>query len=300
MRNRFTTGLGSAVLLVLLLAPGAASAVNPNANEEQKRIVKKELRYWSADALFETHFDVIRDNEYSNDVYHILYLRANYDTPEMGFIPNLGRISLRLSVQRNYIADPDESGFLFGDIYLYWSKQFSFTVMGQKFGVRPYFYWTFPTSKESQQQGNVARPTWLVALSKALPANLYAFVRPYWRYNWHRYSTREGGNPNLRWILGYDMQLLYTFHLHDRLSFGATWGQEFANYYGGVEGYDQPWQQWYYWEAFTGYTLLKKEPNLGLFLTLTSGRAVYEDGVPRFYFSERDETEIYITINASY
>ena len=308
MKLRFTLRARAVPLVLpvaLLMASGLAHAVNPNANEEQKTTVNRELRYWSVDTLFETHFTVIRDNEYSNDVYHLLYLRGNLNLPRMGGLPSLGRLSLRLSARRNYMADPGESGFLFGDIDLYWSRQFSVSVSGQKFGVRPYLYWTFPTSRESRQQGNIARPTFLVALSKKLPLNLHAYVRPYARVNWHRYSSRggddvKGGGPNTRWLLGYDVQLLYTLHLHDRVSMGASLGQEFVNYYGGVTGADQPWQQFYFWEAFFGYTFLKKEPNLGAFVTLTSGRPVYEGGVPRFHFFDRDETEVYLTLNASY
>ena len=289
------------VLLVLLLLPGAARAVNPNSNQEQKaRVVKKELRYWSVDALFETHFTVIHDNEYSNDVYHVLYMRANYDWPRMGYLPPLGRFTIRADITRKYVADPDESGVLFGDMLFYWSRAWAFNIKGQQFGIRPYLMWSFPTSKLADKESNIARPTVLVALSKPLPYNLHFFVRPYGRLNWDRYAERSGGEPNIKWQLGYDMQLLYTFHLHQKLSFGGTWGQEWLDRYDSRDGYSQPWNSQYYWELFTGYSILEKPVSLGAYLTLSSGRKTVEDGVYRFHWVDRDETEVYLSINARY
>jgi len=289
------------VLLLLTFAPGAAWAVNPNSNQEQKaKVVKKGLRYWSVDGLFETHFTVIRDNEYSNDAYHVLYLRGNYDFPEMGYLPPLGRFTVRIDISRRYVADPDESGFLFGDMLLYWSKQWKWDIKGQEVGLRPYLMWSFPTSKLARQEGNISRPTVLLAFSKPLPYNLYAFVRPYGRLNWDRYAEREGSDLNTKWQLGYDIQLVYSFHLHPALSLGGTWGQEWADKYESRDGYDQPWNQQYYWEVFAGYQILNKPVSLGAYLTLASGRKTFEDGVWRFHWVDRDETELYFSISARY
>jgi len=230
----------------------------------------------------------------------VLYLRANYDWPRMGYLPPMGRLTLRMDVTRRYVADPDESGFLFGDMLLYWSRAWAFDVKGQKFGVRPYLMWSFPTSKLADLEGNIARPTVLVALSKPLPYNLYFFIRPYGRINWDRYAERVGGESNIKWQLGYDMQLLYAFHLHQPLSFGATWGQEWFDRHESRDGYTQPWNSQYYWELFTGYSILEQPVSLGAYLTLSSGRKTYEDGVWRFHWVDRDETEIYLSVNARY
>jgi hypothetical protein len=304
-------GRGLPLLLLLLVAALArpAWAVNPPADEEQKKKDKKELeikkeaekpKLWRVDLQLYTYFTVVHDNEYSNDAYHIMYLRGNYDVPAFWKLPAIGRFSLRLDVTRRYVADPDESGFLFGDMLFYWSRAWKFNVAGQDFDIRPYVMWTFPTSKLARKEGNIARPTLLFALHKALPYNLHAFLRPYFRLNWHRYAEMERGAPNTKWQMGYDIQLTYNFHLHKRLGFGATWGQEWYNRYTSRDGYSQPFNSQYYWEVFTGYTLLQKPINLSTYLALISGRVNIEDGVYRFHWMDRDETLVYILVNASY
>jgi hypothetical protein len=282
--------------------------VDPTANQEQqktagvvqKNAVQEAVKAWSVWAIFETHFMVVRDNLPQNDIYHVLYLYGNYDVPRLWKIPPLGRFSLRLDVTRKYVADPDESGFLFGDLRLYYSRPIAFSIKGQDFGGRWYFYWTFPTSKVSGQEGNIARPTLLVSLGKDLPKGFSLLLRPFARLNWDRYAEAEGGAPNQRWVLGYDFWVMYTLPIHKRLSFGGIWGQDWYDKYAARDGGSQPWNSEYYWEVYTGYTLVEKPLTFDVNLSLTSGRKTIEDGVWRFHFVDRDETELYLSLRAFY
>ncbi len=275
-------------------------AAPEQAQEVKKGAAKAKKRPWFFDALFETHFLATRDNLYSNDVYSTLYLTGNYDLPGVRAISSLGRISLRGNLTFRYIADPGESGTLLGDMRLYYSHPFSFSVKGQKFGGRGYFYWTFPTSKVSQQEGNISRPTLLVAFSKQLPLGLTLYLRPFARVNWAEYAEKEGGNMNTKWVLGYDIQLTYSLPFHKRMSLGAGWLQDWYNKYASRDGYSQPWNSEYYWEVFAGYSIFTKPVSLDAYLALASGRTAISDGVYRFRFMERNDTEIYFSLSARY
>jgi hypothetical protein len=135
---------------------------------------------------------------------------------------------------------------------------------------------------------------------KELPRGFSVLLRPMARLNWARYAEAEGGAPNRKWELGYDIWGLWTFPWHKRLNFGAIWYQNWFNRYISRDGASQPWNSEYAWEVFTGYALLEKPVSLEASLSLTSGRKTYEDGVWRFHFVDRDETEGYFTIRVIY
>lgn len=299
-RRARRAGLGLVVAAALvLLGAGEARAVDPNAQDEQAAKVNKkadepERRPWFVDFLFETHWMVVRDNLPDNDIYHMFYLRGGYD------IPKVGQLAARLDVTRRYVSDPQESGVLFGDALLYFSRGFKVDIAGQDFGVRPYFYWTFPTSKVSQKEGNIGRPMLLVALTKSFPFGLDAFVRPFVRLHWMRYAEAEGGQPNRRWMLGFDMLVNYAMPFHKRLSVGGDIGVYWQDRYASREGLSQPFNSAYWWELYAGYTFLQKPVTLEAYLALTSGRWSVEDGVSRFHVFDRDETEMYLSLHARY
>lgn len=344
-RRRRWRGLVAPLIagLLLALAPPAL-AVDPTYNEEQvkkkkaeeaakkkaeaevKKEAEAEAKPWFFDALFETHWIAVRDNMASNDVYHVLYLRGNYDLPPFWKIPALGRVSLRMDISKRYIAMPNETGFLFGDMRLYFSRAFGFSIAKQDFSGRAYFYWTFPTSKLSIRESNVSKPTLIVALAKALPWNITVFARPFIRLNWSSSAQKTeldtdecyggtvpingvgtfdvggcGGTPNTKWLLGYELQATYNLHVHKPVVFGFTWGQYGYNKYESRDGYNQPWDQTYYWELFAGYNMPWFKPvDVGAYLTLASGREAIENGVYRFHWIDRDETEFYLSISGKY
>jgi hypothetical protein len=306
--------------LALLCAPAVSLAWDPNAKQDQERkaaeqaqraaaaraaagvVVKKVERPkpWSVWGIFETHWSVVRDNQAKNDFYHVLYLYGNYDLPKVRDYWPTGRISLRMDFTRRYVADPDESGILSGDLRLYYSYPFSFKVKGQEFLGRGYFYWTFPTSKLAQKEGNIARPTILFQLMKELPKGFTLLLRPMIRFNWDKYAEAEGGAPNRKWDLAYDISAIWTLPWHKPLNLSLTWYQGGFNSYDSREGETQPWNQEYAWEASVGYSFLQKPVNLEAYIAITSGRRAIEDGVWRFHFTDRDETEGYLSLRAIY
>lgn len=264
-----------------------------------------------------------------NDFYEVLYLKANYDLPALGPLPPLGRISFRVSASLFHMMDEGDNRLLFGDLRLYYSRGFAFNVAGQNFGGRVYFYWTFPTSELSVKESNISRPTLLVALAKNLPYGFTLFFRPYLRLNWDRYAERSsmasddcreydqqfsfaeepirtgtcGGQPNDKWLLGYELQAVYNLWLHKPVNLGFTFGQYAISKYAAVDGRDQPWNYAYYWEVFAGYDLPWLKPvDMGAYLTLSHFRdQVFEgDGVPRYDVFDRDHTELYLSISAKY
>lgn len=361
-RRRGPTGLALAALATLALA-SPARAVDPIYNKEQLKKrhleVKKRAeeardeRRWYFDALFEWHFKVVNDTvtddgqggftpyrgEQSdssrgqmsglNDFYEVLYLRANYDLPELGPIPELGRLSLRVNFLLAHMVDESENNLQFGDIRLYFSRGFSFSIADQAFGGRFYVYWTFPTSRLSRRQSNISRPTAILALSKKLPLGFTVFARPYLRYNWNRYAqyysedpdscrTFEqelipgedpittgtcGGKPNDKWLVGYELQAIYNLWIHKPVNIGLTFGQYGISKYAAADGDGQYWNYGYYWELFAGYDLPWTKPvDLSTYLTLSHVRdPVFEgDGTPRYDLFDRDHTELYLSIAAKY
>jgi hypothetical protein len=312
MRGRASPLVALAVALGLLigLAP-PAHAVDPSAQkgEEQRPVVIKKKdqepvkKSWSVWAIFETHWKAVHDNYVSDDVYHMLYLWANYDPPRFWKIPALGRFSLRVDFTRKYVADQDESGILFGDVRLYYSRPFSFRIKGQEFLGRGYFYWTFPSSKVSQQEGNIARPTVLLTFVKELPAGVSLILRPFARLNWARYAEATGGMPNQRWMLGYDAWAIWSLPWHKKFGLGGIAGQTFYDRYAARDGETQPWNGEWFWEAFVRYSIFTKPRwplDLDVYLNVTSGHRYVEDGVWRTRFIDRRDTELYLSIWAMY
>jgi hypothetical protein len=364
LRGRWgPVGPALAALAVLTLATPAA-AVDPTYNKEQLEKSKlkgtaaelkkaaEEKKPWFFDALFEMHFKAINDTVADsgkggfvpfkgesddlrgeqtglNDMYEVLYLKANYDLPALGPLPPLGRISLRISASLYHVMDKGDNRLLFGDMRLYFSRGFAFNVADQDFGGRVYFYWTFPTSETSVKESNISRPTLLLALSKNLPYGFTLFFRPYIRLNWHRYAERTsiasgdcrewvqeipgsdrmatftdcGGEANPKWLLGYELQAVYNLWLHKPVNVGLTFGQYATSKYAVSDGRDQPWNYAYYWELFAGYDLPWLKPvDMGAYLTLSHFRdRIFEgDGVARVDFTDRDHTELYLSISAKY
>ena len=284
--------------------PAAAQPASGQGGNEQSNAIlgtessqSTEGKNWSINALFETHWLVIRDNQPKNDVYSFMYLLGSYD------ITKKDRIALRLDATQRYLVDQGESGFLMGETRLYYSRAFDFKLFGQQFDGRGSFYFTFPTSKLTQKEGNISKPTVVISVSKELPFGLTLVAKPDSRYNWCKYAELEGGGANVRWNVGYDLLAIYQLPgpawLHSA-SVGVGWGQEWFDKYPSREGYSQPWNWQYYWDLFLGYEVLTKPIGLDFYLSLSSGKSVLEDGVFRFYWTNRHETEMYFSIFARY
>jgi hypothetical protein len=201
------------------------------------------------------------------------------------------------------VADPDESGVLFGDLRLYYSRPFSFSIKGQEFMGRGYLYWTFPTSKVSQKEGNIARPTLLGTLVTEVPHGVSFIFRPFVRFNWARYAEAEGGMPNQKWMMGYDLWATWQLPWHKRLGLGLIGGQDWYNRYDARDGESQPWGFEWFWEAYVSYGVLTKPRwplSLDFYLNIASGHRNIEDGVWRARFVDRRDTEMYFSIWAMY
>jgi len=252
-------------------------------------------RFYQVNAIIEGHFNLVSDDYSANDAYMQYYLRGNFD------ITKRNRVSLRLDMAQQFIADPGETGLWFGDIRLYYTRKFSipvkedFEIAGMVYG-----YLTAPTSRKSIERGIITKPTLVLALAPALgPVSFIG--RGYFQYVFAKYAQSENEDPNPQISLGYDLQVIYETPLK-WLVLSAGWSYSWTKKYRTREGEQQPWGGEYYFEFGPTFVIPmpKKGPSLDVTLAYAQGANVIEDGVYRMHFIKRDQSEVYLSLNFNY
>lgn len=252
-------------------------------------------RFFQLNAIVEFHSNLVSDDYSANDFYLHYYLKGNLN------VTKNNRVSLRLDLAQQFIADEGETGLWFGDIRVYYTRKFKlmtwndYIIPGMVYG-----YLTAPTSRKSIQRMIITKPTVVMALAPGIGPVTF-IGRTYARYIFARYAQSKMADPNPQFSVGYDLQLLYQTPL-DFLILSGAWSYTWTKDYRTREGDQQLWGAEYYWEV--GATFLipmpKKGPSLDISIAYAQGNNVMEGGVYRAYFVKRDQSEMYISLNLNY
>jgi hypothetical protein len=253
------------------------------------------VRFYQINGIIELHTNLVSDDYSANDAYMQYYLRANFD------VTKNNRLSLRMDMAQEFIADPGETGFWFGDMRFYYTRKFKIPATGDY--VIPgmvYGYLTAPTSRQSIARSIITKPTIVFALAPSVGPVTF-IGRGYLQYVFASYAESKNEDPNPQLNAGYDLQIVYETPLK-WLALFAGWSYTWTKKYRTREGEQEPWGAEYYFEIGPNFVvpMPKKGPSLDITLAYAQGANVLEDGVYRTYFVKRDQSELYLSLNLNY
>ncbi len=251
--------------------------------------------FYQINGIIELHTNLVSDDYSANDVYLQYYLRGNFD------VTKNNRLSVRLELVQEFVADPGETGLWFGDIRFYYTRKFKVPATSNY--VIPamiYGYLTAPTSRKSIQRSIVTKPTLVLALAPAVGPVTF-IGRGYFQYVFAKYAASKNEDPNPQLAAGYDLQIIYETPLK-WLALSAGWSYTWNKKYRSREGEQQPWSAEYYFEIGPTFVvpMPKKAPSLDITVAYAQGANVLEDGVYRMYLAKRDQSELYFSLNINY
>jgi hypothetical protein len=227
-------------------------------------------------------------------------------------------VSVRAFVMEKFLADAGETGWRFDDMLFSYGHDFTLPA---KFKLGAGFQVTAPTSYYSQLAGEYTSLRLSLSLDRRFGPLSMGF-RTYGQYDVQRYSsydnsTQDGGAPTSVFNAGLagDAELHMPFH--EPLSIGVGAGTAYG-WVHTIEGQlpatvdpqfpnTQPVQQSYGFEATARYAL---PALLGVKTDVTFGYAdggpgigyssVLHDGVGHFYLGFRTQSELFLSLSASY
>jgi hypothetical protein len=252
-------------------------------------------RFWQINGIIELHTNLVSDDYSANDAYMQYYLRGNFD------VTKNNRLSLRMDLAQEFLADKGETGMWFGDMRFYYTRKF--VLKTWKDYVIPgmvYFYLTAPTSRASIARSIITKPTVVLALAPSVGPVTF-IGRGVLQYVFAKYAQSRESDPNPQFSAGYDLQMVISTPL-DWLVFSGDWSYTWTKDYRSREGHQSMWFAEYYWEAAVTFVIPmpKKAPSFDITLAYAQGASVLEDGVYRTYFVKRDQSEMYLSLNLVY
>jgi hypothetical protein len=252
-------------------------------------------RFWHLLGVYELHFNLISDEHSANDWYAWYMAQAKFD------VTRHDQLGVRLEMLQRYVADPGEAGLFFGDMRFYYWRKFTLPIPDFDVPGVASFYLTAPTSRESKARSYLTRPTVQLSLAPGYgPLTLIA--TGIYRYSFARFAeSAERSSPNERQTIALQGQVLY--QPLDWFSPSFTWQSWWAESYPSREGTTQGWRgSYYYFELATTFTTPMPEgwPGLDLSLSYAQGAPMLADGVYRFAFAKRDQSELYLGVSVTW